>query len=80
MSIALKLDLSTPEDTSFDDCQGHWAEHYINTFFAKGYINGFEDGDRIIGKNTENQNMDYDGMEKEHWAYDNIRAAVEIEK
>lgn len=29
--------------TNFTDIKGHWAENYINKFYNKGYINGYED-------------------------------------
>ncbi|MGL5754013.1 MAG: family 10 glycosylhydrolase [Paraclostridium sp.] len=31
------------KDSNFTDVKGHWAESYINDFYNKGYINGYED-------------------------------------
>lgn len=38
-----KIKKSFENDTSFIDIKGHWAENYINNFYNKGYINGYED-------------------------------------
>ncbi|GAA0866125.1 family 10 glycosylhydrolase [Paraclostridium tenue] len=38
-----KIKKSFENATSFTDIKGHWAENYINNFYNKGYINGYED-------------------------------------
>lgn len=38
-----KIKKSFENANSFTDIKGHWAENYINNFYNKGYINGYED-------------------------------------
>ncbi|MEG1311600.1 MAG: family 10 glycosylhydrolase [Romboutsia sp.] len=38
-----KIKKSFKKDSNFTDVKGHWAESYINDFYNKGYINGYED-------------------------------------
>lgn len=38
-----KIKKSFENVNSFTDIKGHWAENYINNFYNKGYINGYED-------------------------------------
>ena len=44
-TVASRFDaLSEPGDVKFSDVSGHWAEKYILSAAAKGWVKGYEDG------------------------------------
>ena len=44
-TIASRFDNLSPfEANSFSDISGHWANKYINSASAKGWVNGYPDG------------------------------------
>ncbi len=44
LTVALGLEIKEHEENKVNDIEGHWAQHYVNSFVELGYILGYPDG------------------------------------